>query len=443
LGFGIAFTGAGFGLIFTALYGPKLAQRRQRLQVEHPLEPWLWRKDWAEGRVQSKTRITMLQSWVFAVFWNAVSIPITYFVVPAVARQHGPVAYLALFFPVIGVFLLIHAIRQTVAFFEFGNTYFQMSTLPGVVGRELKGQIQARFPYSPDHGVHLRLSCIHRNSEDSDSTTETILWREETDLAAEQLAPGPTGTTIPVEFRIPLDAQPTEKRNASHEFIWILEALADVPPVNYHDIFEVPVFRTQQTPSHPEAAEATKEVAPEFAKTAERPATSSIQVRQTAEGTEFYFPAGRNKKFAASATAFSMFFGAVTFFLIYVRAVIIFPLAFGFFWVVLGYIAAYLWLVTSRVVIGTGNLSLQAGLLGRGSIHQIPLSEIVSVNSKINAQQGGSTGVPYYDIELTLRDGKKQTLGSTLQDKKEVAWLVQEMQRLIGPQQKGVAAGMS
>jgi hypothetical protein len=172
-----------------------------------------------------------------------------------------------------------------------------------------------------------------------------------------------------------------------------------------------------------------------------RPAALSIQVRQTAEGTEFYFPAGRNKKFAASATAFCMFFGVVTFFLIYARAVIIFPLAFGFFWMLLGYIAAYLWLVTSRVMIGAGSLSLQMGLLGRGKIRQVPLSEIASINTKINAQQGGSTGVPYYDIELTLRDGKKLTLGSTLQDKKEVAWLVQEMQRLIGPQQKGVAAG--
>jgi hypothetical protein len=97
---------------------------------------------------------------------------------PLAAKQKGPIAYVALLFPIVGVFLLVYAIRRTIAYFEFGNTYFEMTTLPGVVGRELSGQIQARFPHSPDHGVHLRLSCAHRvttSSGNSTSTTETIL----------------------------------------------------------------------------------------------------------------------------------------------------------------------------------------------------------------------------------------------------------------------------
>jgi hypothetical protein len=343
------------------------------------------------------------------------------------------------------VSLLIHAIRETIAFFEFGNTYFEMSSVPGVIGRELKGSIQARFPHSPDHGIHLRLSCVHRvttNSGDSQSTTtETILWRDEADLSSGQLFAGPTGTSIPVDFRIPLDAQPTEKRNVRDEFVWILEALADVPGVNYHDIFEVPVFRTQQTPSKPQAQ--TFVAAPEFAPTVARPDSLTVEIRQTTEGTEFYFPAARNKKFAAAATAFCLVFASITVFLIHSRVFFIMPLAFGFFALLLTYISLQLWLGTSRILFGSSNLVLQDGLLGGGKTKQVPLSDIASITDRITAQQGGGTGTPYYDIELTLRDGKKLTLGRTLRDKHETAWLAEEMQRLARLPQKSMAAGTS
>jgi hypothetical protein len=440
--FGLVFSGVGFGLIALALFGGRYGLRQQRLQVEHPTEPWLWQADWAQGRATSKTRGTMVGGWIFAIFWNAVSMPIAFLVIPAAAKQKGPGAFVALLFPVAGVFLLVRAIRQTIAYFEFGKTYFEMTTLPGVIGRELKGQIQARFPHSPDHGVHLRLSCVHRvttNSGNSNSTMETILWRDEADLSAGQLCPGPAGTTIPVSFRIPLDAQPTEKRNSRDEFVWVLEALADVPGVDYHDIFEVPVFRTQQTPTQ---AEAERFAAPTPAREVSRPTTASIQVSQNAEGTEFYFPAARNKNFAASSTMFLLIFGAVTFFLTH-HAPFIFPLAFGFFALLLLYISARLWFGTSRVVMGSGGVTVQSGLLGGGTVQRIALSEIASIGDRITSQQGGATGTPYYDIELTSRDGKKVTLGRSVRDRHETEWLVQEMRRLAGAQAKSAAAGMA
>ena len=440
--FGFVFSGVGFGLIFVAIYGGKYAQRQQRLQVEHPTEPWLWRADWAQGRANSTTRTKMLAGWAFAIFWNAISMPVAFLVLPQAARQKGPIAYVGLIFPVVGRFLLIYAIRRTIAFFEFGNTYFEMSTVPGVVGRELKGLIQARFPHSPDHGIHLRFSCVHRvttGSGNSQSTSETILWRDEADLSSGQLCPGPTGTTIPVEFRIPLDAQPTEKRNVRDQFVWLLEALADVPGVDYHDVFEVPVFRTQQTPAQPEAE---KFAMPATAQSVARPDSLTVEVRQNADGTEFYFPAARNKNFAASTTAFLLIFSAVTFFLIH-HAPILFLLAFGFFSLLLLYITVQLWLGTTRVAIGSGGATLQAGLLGGGKVRQIPLSEIASINDRITSQQGGGTGTPYYDIVLTLRDGKKLTLGRTLRDKHETEWLLGEMRRLAGVQPKSMTAGMT
>ena len=439
--FGLVFSGVGFGLIFVVLAGGKLLQRQKRLEAEHPNEPWLWRKDWAEGRADSKTRTSMLAGWAFAILWNLISMPIAFMVLPAAARQKGPIAYIGLIFPMVGISLLVHTIRQTIAFFEFGKTRFEMSSVPGVIGRELKGQIQARFPHLPDHGILLRLSCVRRvttNSGSSQSTTEHILWRDEADVSPGQVYPGPMGTTIPVAFRIPLDAQPTDGRNARDQFVWLLEALADVPGVDYHDIFEVPVFRTQQTPTRPEPE---RFAADKPAQPIGRPGMVTVQVRQNAEGTEFYFPAARNLNFAISTTVFLLAFSAITYFLIR-HAPIIFPLLFGFFSTLLFYISIQLWLSTTRVVIGSV-LTLQAGLLGGGKVRRIPLFEIASISDRITAQQGGGTGTPYYDIELTLRNGKRFTLGHTVRDKNEAAWVVSEMRRLAGLQAKSMAAGMA
>ena len=230
----------------------------------------------------------------------------------------------------------------------------------------------------------------------------------------------------------------TDKRNPGNAFVWILEALADVPGVDYHDVFEVPVFRTQQTPTQ---VEAEKFAAPVPTQTITRPEVAAIAVRPAGEGTEFYFQAARNKNFAVSTTAFLLVFSAITFLLI-LRAPFIFPLAFGFFALLLLYITVQLWFGTTRVVISNSSLSVQAGLLGGGKVQRVALADIASIGDRITSQQGGATGIPYYDIELTLRNGKKLTLGRGVRDKHETEWLVAEMRRLAGVQAKSMTAGM-
>jgi hypothetical protein len=435
--FGLVFSGVGCGLIFVAFFGAKILKRRNRLQAEHPSEPWLWREDWAQGRIKGNTQSGMISAWVFAVIWNLISAPMLFFIPQEAAKK--PVAYLGLSFPVIGVFLLIRAIRLTLAYLEFGKTCFEMSPVPGVIGGDVKGMIQARFPHSPDHGIQLRLSCVNRvttGSGDNQSTSEHIVWRDEQNLSSAQLYPGPAGTSIPVNFRIPWDAQGTETRGPRDAIVWQLEALADVPGVDYHDVFEVPVFRTAQTPAQRPADAVTTETV-----SAAKPNTLSAKITETANGTEFYFPAARNKGFAMGTTAFLLIFGSITFFLARSSAPIIFPLAFGFFALILLYIVVQMWLGTTRVGIGGGALLVQNGLLGGGKIRRFAFSELASISSTIRSQQGGGTGTPYYDIELNLRTGRKVTLGRTIKNKQEVDWLIEEMRRLTGLQPKAASAG--
>jgi len=433
--FSLVFSGIGFGLIVATFYGSRLNGREQRKQAEHPAEPWLWRDDWAQGRVVSKTRADMIGAWVFAVLWNLVSAPVLVFVPQEAARK--PLAYLAFLFPVAGVFLLVRAIRQTLAYREFGRTVFELASVPGVIGGELKGVIQTRFRQAPENGVRVRLTCVHRvttGSGDNQSTRDSIVWRRETALASTQLYAGPSGTTIPVSFRIPWDAQPCEKRSSRDQTLWLLEAQAEVPGVDYHDIFEVPVFRTQQTPAHPQPGDND-----DVAAVPARPANLTIAITSTAQGTEFYFPPARNKSFAAWTTVFLFIFGSATIFLAS-HAPFIFPIAFGAFTLLLLYITVQMWLGTTRVGVSGSEVLVQDGYLGSGTVRRFPFTELASISSRIASQQGDGTGTAYYDIELHLRSGKKVTLGRTIRNQQEVEWLMDEMRRLTGLRKAAAAA---
>lgn len=431
--FGLVFCAIGCGLIFGTVSGGRILERKRRLTAENPTQPWLWREDWARGRVQSNTRSGMIGAWIFAVLWNAISAPILVFLPEQAAKK--PIASIGFVFPLVGIVLLVRAIRMTLAYTEFGKTWFEMSAVPGVIGGELKGTIQARFPHRPEHGIQLRLTCLIRTvsgSGNSRSVSESIKWRCESRLDGAQLYPGPTGTSIPVDFKIPLDALATNT-NPSGQIIWQLEALADVPGVDYHDIFEVPVFRTSQTPTEP-----LPQPAPEAVPGTRPPALTAV-VTPTSSGTEFYFPAARNKGFAAMTSLFWLIFASVTIFLVF-HAPVIFPVVFGFFTLVLLYITVQMWFGTTRVGISNTEVLLQDGYFGYGKIRKFGLSEIESISSRVAAQQGSGTGTPYYDIDLHLVSGKKVTLGRTIRNKEEVDWLVSEMRRMTGLQAKAASA---
>jgi hypothetical protein len=423
---GLTFTAVGVGIGGVTIYGLGKYKRQRASQAANPASPWLWREDWAQGRANSSTRSTMLRAWIFAVVWNLISAPILYFVPKAIAQQK--LAIIGLIFPVCGIGLLIWAIRETLRWFEFGVTWFEMVSCPVVIGREFRGNIHARFPHGADHGIRLKLSCINRvvtGTGKGESVNERILWREEKKVSPSELCAGPIGSLIPVSFQIPWNALQTDGTNPRNSILWLLEADADVPGVDYQDIIELPVFRTKETPASPEADTGSDNPA------CAPPIRQTVLVNQSSEGTEFFFPRGRNKGFALGVTTFSTIWSGVLALMIFLHAPVIFPIAFGLFDFLLLMGAAQLWLGCSRVVINSTHVRVQSGLLGGGKWREFPKSQVLDIQAVITAQQGGSTGTPYYDIRLLQTEHQNVTLGRTIRDKDEVEWLVSEMKKAL------------
>src|SRR5207302_1414869 len=207
-------------------------------------------------------------------------------------------------------------------------------------------------------------------------------------------------TTIPVTFHVPFEARQTDSSNPRDSILWILEADADIPGVDYKDVFELPVFRTKDSPAQPEEQEiaAAKVTAP---------ASPTVLVTATADGTEFYFPAARNKSFAAGTSAFLVLWTGALALIFHLHAPFIFPLVFGLFDLLIFYIALQMWFGTSSVIVSTSSVRVRSGLFRAGRFQEIPATEIRTIETAIRSQQGGATGTPYYDILLVKTDGKK------------------------------------
>src|SRR6267142_1100180 len=310
--FGSVFALIGGGLIYAAIGGYGRLQKQAAIEESNPLSPWLWRTD-----------------WVIRIFCNMILLPVVGGLVPKMVRTGDPRAFLLLGFGLIGVILLVNAVRSTIRHRRFGNTYFEFNALPFSPGDRVGGRIHLKLETQAQHGIDLRLSCVRRvvtGSGDSRSTREAILWQGEQNVPSGAVGPGPLGRMIPVDFALPAETYVTNHDNPNDQVLWLLHAQADVPGVDYSDDFELPIFRSAAS------AEATRDSQSQVSSGAEasgfpaapaeldssavaQPARTKVIVSMHSGGTELYFPAFRNPGRALGLLVFTLIWSGVVYFL--------------------------------------------------------------------------------------------------------------------------------
>ena len=422
--FAVTFGGVGFGGIVAALAGRRKLKEQAVLQASHPESPWLWRADWASGRIIDSGRATMFAVWVFAALWNLISFPTGYLGVRAAIQEGKPAALFALLFPLVGMGLLVWAVRLTLRYRKYGVSRLELVTIPGLIGRTLTGMVRAPARMQPADGFQVTLTCIRRvttRSGKNSSTTDSIIWQDERRVMGEpSRTPAAMETHIPVAFRLPPDAQPCDDTDSNNRVLWRLQLSASVPGVDYESRFEVPVFRgrgSDQTvlPEEDLIAEAQFTEA-EY----QQPADSRIVVTANRRGTEVLFPAARNPGAATSLTVFLLLWLGTIVLQVYLRAPMVFPIITGLFGLFILVGVLDLWLGVSRVSVDAGALTWATGYIFPGRERTINVREIADVTAAIGMQAGTTV---YYDVAAVRNDGKKIKLGRSLRDKREAEWL--------------------
>jgi hypothetical protein len=431
---GVIFGGAAVALGTVGWAGRYKLRDQEKLQTTHPERPWLWRPDWASGRIADSNRRALWTSCGFAVFWNLIAFPCGYLGILAVREQGKPGGYVALIFPLVGVILLAWAVRSTIRYRKYGFSQLELSTIPAVIAHSLVGTVRVGAAISPPEGFLVTLSCVRRvtsGSGKSRSTTETILWQDD------QRAAGTTtrdaagwGTLVPAAFRIPADAEPCQSENPDNQVLWRLGATASVAGVDYGSVFEVPVFRTEASATPPTDAEAqlaqrhTQEIS-----NYRQPPTSRIRVSRAQAGVEIFFPAARNPGVASGITGFTLIWGAIAWALLHYRAPLVFPIVFGLSDLLLGWVSLELWLGVTRATVRSGVLLLAKGLGYPAREQQLSVESIADVVTAIGMQAGST---PYYDVIVCRKDGQKVIAGHSVRDKREAEWLAITLKKELG-----------
>jgi hypothetical protein len=70
--FGAIFALIGGGIIYAGIYGNRKLKEQAAAEVSNPRSPWLWRKDWAASRAESKNRNRAFGLWAAAIFANGI-----------------------------------------------------------------------------------------------------------------------------------------------------------------------------------------------------------------------------------------------------------------------------------------------------------------------------------------------------------------------------------
>jgi uncharacterized membrane protein len=418
------------GGLITLIFG--ISAKKQALQgtkhkspdPENSEKPWLERKDWAAGHITSGARKSVILLWIFVIFWLAVSTVITVLVVPPELHRGNHAALIALIFPVIGVAVLVFAANTSLAWRRFGQSFFEMAAMPGALGGTLEGMIQVNARLRPEHGLHLRLSCLRRTTTGTGknrSSTEKILWQDEKWLRPDLPQTDLNATGIPIYFQLPAD-QPESTTAIGDGIHWKLEASAKVRGPNYHATFEVPVFQVPETPTPADDPTAQYQMSLDEIR---QLIHSHIRVNDRADGgREFIFPATRNPGFASGATAFLLIWTAVIAFLIWKQAPPIFPLVFGVIDLLMGIFTFDLWFRRSRVVATPAQVQIETAWLGIKKQNTLKVSEVANIATDVGATAGHTA---YYDLKIRTRDGRELTAAKNLGSKPEADWLVRQM----------------
>jgi hypothetical protein len=441
---------AGFPLLIFGITAKKQAMQAAVPKPSADEKQWLKREDWAAGRITSGTRKSVLLLWIFTLFWNAVSAPFVFTAIPNQWHNGNHVVLIALFFPIVGIGMIIFALSTTLAWRKFGQSIFDMAAIPAAPGGTLEGEIQVKTKLQPQHGLQLRLSCILRTTTGSGnnrSTSEKILWQDEKWLRPDLPQTDLNATGIPVFFKLPAD-QPESIPGKGDGIHWCLEASAKLRGPDFHASFEVPVFKLPEVPEISDDPTARYQMSLDEIR---KQIHSKIQVNDLPDGgKKFIFPAARNVGPAAGLTLFWLIWTGIVVLLFWKHAPLLFPLVFGVLDLLIGLWVSDLWFRRSRVVATPERATVQTSWLIFKKEHNIVAADITGISAQPGMTVGHSA---YYDLKIHVRDdndfearkvkfiqtGQRPplkfsvsdpsgiTAGNNIAHKAEADWLVQQM----------------
>ncbi len=430
IGAGSLFVAVGILLIAGVAYGMRHVAHELTMHEQNPDKPWLWREDWALGYAgEAGGTAGVIGIWVFAIFWNAISLPIWFVFRRELERGNRAVLFGAIF-PAAGVFLLLLAIYLTFRLRRYGRTVCHFEGIPLALGHALRGDVEVQADIQPERGYVVRLACVKsvtRGSSRNRSTTETILWDDERTVGASSAMRSPVGTRVPFDFVTPPDAPTTDTRNSNDQTFWRLSIYADVPGVDLDASFQLPVFAVAGATSETSEFVTYTEAHRALAAQRELDGRSGVTVTESPDGGEEFI--------IRSHPTAGGFFGAVLFLTIWTGAIYLmirfgapigFPIGFGLFEALIIYgLLDYLF-GRSTIQASREAVRYRRSIFGGGSVTSVVAADVASISGRADSQDRN------FSIELKQKDGSKSDLARYLRTRSDADTVAARIEKALG-----------
>ncbi|MEM8982942.1 MAG: DUF3592 domain-containing protein [Pseudomonadota bacterium] len=239
-----------FGAIFLAVGGIALyatwsrkTTTRDESDAELGPQPWLANPAWQGAALTSQAKSKLRGSWIFAVFWNLVSLPLPFLLIDEVINKGNYPALLGLLFPIVGVGLLIWAVRTSREWSRFGPAPCELDPFPGSIGGNVGGRIAIHGLESAEQRFNVTLS-LRLSQRSSKSRTERVQWQHSQRVRAVRVA---NKNEIAFRFDVPSDlAESDPVKDGGSYHLWRLHVHGDMPGPDFDRTYEIPVFATAE-----------------------------------------------------------------------------------------------------------------------------------------------------------------------------------------------------
>lgn len=234
--------GMGLLLVFMATYCWFSNWRKARRQKRWPNEPWRWRPEWNHRELQPINRANTAMTWVVAIFWNYIGLPIHIVVViPHFLAGQYWVAILLLHL-IIGIALLWVAARGSFRTARFRGSRLLLETRPVWIGRPLRATLVLSGQLAAISTLKMTLECVHILITQR-SESRKVVWFERKNFPARQPVFGQSGLQIPIELSIPEDCPSTRDARPNDRIEWALHISGSLSGADLELDFSIPVFK--------------------------------------------------------------------------------------------------------------------------------------------------------------------------------------------------------
>ena len=302
------FGGVGLGLIIVAL---KSSKEKDTSLPMYQDAPWLANDDWQTGEIRSSSKATMWAAWAFAGVWNLISAPLAFMIYGEVLEKKNYLALAGLLFPIVGVGLLVWALRATREWTRFGRAPVTLDPFPGSIGGHAGGTIEIGLPYDSTNQFEVTLTCVYSyisGSGKNRSRTESAKWQESQVAHA---SVGGKGTRLLFRFDIPKELHESDAQPKGETYyLWRLSLKADLEGADFNRDYEIPVYQTGQE-SRALAEFSVQKAQDKQAGLDDKAVEKLVRIGFGDTGRTMLFPAGRNLGSGFGGLLFGVVFAGV------------------------------------------------------------------------------------------------------------------------------------